>query len=130
MELPAEAPSALSLLLELGQAFHSTLELDPLLVSILKQMQSAARSAGVSIWLLNPQETWLTCTHAIGPGADDLLGAVMPAGQLRRHEQLAQGGSLRLDDVARDPRAEHSLHPLLRSQARNAVVAPLLARGD
>jgi HD-GYP domain-containing protein (c-di-GMP phosphodiesterase class II) len=130
MDLPAEAPSALSLLLELGQAFHSTLEFDPLLVSILKQMQSAARCEGVSIWLLDAEETCLTCTHAIGPEADLLPGAEMPAAQLRRDEQLAQGGSLRLDDVAHDPRAEHGLHPLLRSHARNAVVAPLLARGD
>ncbi|MGH2524525.1 MAG: hypothetical protein ACRDH2_18620, partial [Anaerolineales bacterium] len=66
MENPAEAVSPLALLLELGQAFHSTLELDPLLVSILKQLQSAIRGEGGSVWLLSDDETELQCTHAVG----------------------------------------------------------------
>src|SRR5574341_2586028 len=60
----AETPSPLALLLELGQAFHSTLELDPLLVSILKQIQSAVRSESGSIWLLSDDQKELKCTHA------------------------------------------------------------------
>src|SRR5262249_31902936 len=67
-------PSPLSLLLELGQAFHSTLELDPLLVTILRQMQSAAQSEDVSIWMLDDSQKRLTCTHAVGPQAKRVTG--------------------------------------------------------
>jgi len=130
MDLSAEAPSALSLLLELGQAFHSTLEFDPLLVSILKQMQSAARSEGVSIWLLDGQEARLTCTHAVGPEAEQLVGADMLVGPLSAEGLWTQGITVRIDAVASDPRAERCLHPYLCQHARNVVVAPLLARGD
>lgn len=130
MELSAEAPSALSLLLELGQAFHSTLEFDPLLVSILKQMQSAARSEGVSIWLLDSREERLNCTHAVGPESEQLVGTDLAAAPLGAEGLWVQGLTLRLDSVASDPRAERCLPPYLCQHARSAVVAPLLARGD
>ena len=130
MEQSADTPSALSLLLELGQAFHSTLELDPLLVSILKQMQSAARSEGVSIWLLDDGGARLTCTHAVGLDVAQLIGADMAAEQVRAAEALAQGITIRLNSVPGNPLAEHCLHAALARQSRNAVVAPLLARGD
>jgi putative nucleotidyltransferase with HDIG domain len=130
MESSAEAPSALSLLLELGQAFHSTLELDPLLVSILKQMQSAARSEGVSIWLLDEPSGQLHCTHAVGPDAARFVGAELAAAPLRGDDQLAHGAALRIDAVGSDLWAARCLHPYVCQQARNLVVASLLARGD
>ncbi len=77
--MPADIPNPLSLLIELGQAFHSTLELDPLLATILRQMQSAAQCQDVSIWLLDPDRLRLTCTHAVGPQAERWIGRSLPA---------------------------------------------------
>lgn len=68
-----------SLLLEIGHAFRSMLELDPVLLSILKQMQGAVSCEGGSIWLLNEAETDIKCTHAIGPQAEKMSGSVMRA---------------------------------------------------
>src|SRR5437868_4171888 len=79
MALPTIIPSPLSLLLELGQALHSTLEIDPLLDTILRQMQSAAQGEDVSIWLLDAARTQLTCTHSVGPEAEGLLGQSLSA---------------------------------------------------
>ncbi len=82
MAHPTDIPSPLSLLIELGQAFHSTLELDPLLATILGQMQSAAQCEDVSIWLLDAAHARLTCTHAVGPQAEPWIGRSLPAGLL------------------------------------------------
>jgi HD-GYP domain-containing protein (c-di-GMP phosphodiesterase class II) len=79
MAPPADIPSPLALLIELGQVFHSTLELDPLLATILRQMQSAAQSEDVSIWLLDRARDRLTCTHAVGPQAERWIGRSLPA---------------------------------------------------
>ena len=42
-----------SILLELGQEFSSMPELDPILLSILTQIQNAVASEDSAIWLLN-----------------------------------------------------------------------------
>jgi HD-GYP domain-containing protein (c-di-GMP phosphodiesterase class II) len=130
MALSTGAPTPLTLLLELGQAFHSTLEFDPLLVLILKQMQSAAQSEGVSIWLMEEDGRRLKCTHAVGPETGVVVGARLPAAEALANTTLVRGEALRLDAVADDPAAEALLHPRLRQRARSALVTPLLARGE
>ncbi len=121
-----DANNPLTLLLELGQAFHSTLELDPLLASILKTMQSATRSEGGSIWLLNDERGHLTCTHALGVDEKDLLGEVMPAAELTRFYQANQGRALRLQRSEVPDR----LSEWVRPSTRSLLIAPLVARGD
>jgi len=130
MDVPAQAPSPLSILLELGQAFHSTLEFDPLLVSILQHLLEAAQSEAASIWLLDEPLGQLRCSHAVGPGTEALTGAHLPAHVVLAHGRLANARAIRIDHVSASPDAERYLHPALRSRARNAIVAPLVARGD
>ena len=72
-------PIAPSLMLEIGQAFSSMSELDPILLSILKQMQGVVNCEGGSIWLLNEAETDILCTHANGQQWAKMLGSVMRA---------------------------------------------------
>ncbi len=126
---PAAPPNPLALLLELGQAFHSTLELDPLLVSILKQLQSAIQGEGGSIWLLNHDKTQLTCTHAIGPGAEQVTGKTLPADKFLAAYTAVSGQSIKIDNLGASEWATE-FAGYFRSQARNLIIAPLLARGD
>ncbi|MCC6189627.1 MAG: GAF domain-containing protein [Anaerolineales bacterium] len=127
---PAAATSPLALLLKLGQAFHSTLEFDPLLVSILKQVQSAVSSEGASIWLLDADGQRLKCTHAVGPEAGVVIGAQLPAAELRSSCPRIVGETLRIDAAEGDEAAQRCLPTALRQRARNAILAPLGARGD
>ena len=126
---PATVPNPLTLLLELGQAFHSTLELDPLLVSILKQLQSAVQGEGGSIWLLNEDETQLTCTHAIGPGAEQVTGQTMPANMFLAAYTAVAGQAIKIDHLG-DSEWAADFAGYFRRQTRNSIIAPLLARGD
>ena len=126
----AEAPGPLALLLELGQAFHSTLELDPLLVSILKQIQSAVRSESGSIWLMDEEQKELRCTHALGPGSDDVVGRVMPAEKFLWVYNAAAGKAIKVDDIAKDKQWTIHFGDYIRPNAHNLILAPLVARGE
>jgi putative nucleotidyltransferase with HDIG domain len=130
MATPAPASNPLTLLLELGQAFHSTLELDPLLVSILKQIQSAVQSEGGSIWLLNDARTELQCTHAIGPGAEEVHRRVISAGDFLSAYAASGGQAIRLDNLTDDSPWARQFASSARARTRNIIVAPLVARAE
>jgi putative nucleotidyltransferase with HDIG domain len=131
MDHRAPDSTPLTLLLDLGQAFHSTLELDPLLVSTLRQLQSAAHSEGGSLWLLGAEGKTLKCTHAIGPGAENVLGTTIEAGQFLAIYQAASQRAIKVDDAARDSAwAEHLGRYIQLRTPRNLILAPLVARGD
>jgi HD-GYP domain-containing protein (c-di-GMP phosphodiesterase class II) len=123
--LPADVPSPLSLLLELGQALHSTLELDPLLVTILRQIQSAAQGEDVSIWLLDPALARLTCTHAVGPEAEGLIGCSLPVTAVLNGTGPDDFGPSRVETLAAD-----AGRPMRWGWVRSAIVGRLEARGD
>jgi phosphoserine phosphatase RsbU/P len=125
MALPPIIPSPLTLLLELGQALHSTLELDPLLGTILRQMQSAAQGEDVSIWLLDATQSYLTCTHCVGPEAEGLIGQSLAAATVL-------DGSGWFETAASMTPAEAADSPghVFLGRARNAIFARLEARGE
>ncbi len=130
MNVSSDSINPLTLLLELGQVFHSTLELDPLLASVLKTMQSAVRSEGGSIWMLNDARKLLTCTHAIGISAKDEPGETLPADDFNAFYRANQGDAARFDlnDAVTD--VTQYLSPWVRRNTRNLIVAPLDARGN
>ena len=121
----ANIPSPLSLLLELGQALHSTLELDPLLGTILRQMQSAAQGEDVSIWLLDSTRDRLTCTHAVGSEAEALIGHGLPTDTL-----LNGAGWFETADSAALAESNDGEGHVFWGRARNAIFARLEARGE
>src|SRR3989338_7625383 len=124
------APSPLTLLLELGQAFHSTLELEPLLASILKQLQSAVRSEGGSIWLLDEARTRLECTHAIGPGTETVLHKTIDAGDFLAVYAANNGEAIKIDDASVDNVVTRHFGEIVRLRTRNTIIAPLVARAE
>jgi putative nucleotidyltransferase with HDIG domain len=126
----ADTDNPLTLLLELGQAFHSTLELDPLLVSILKTMQSAVRSEGGAIWLLSEDRQRLTCTQCIGPDERDLLGEALPADDLLQFFQANRGRAARLERQEPVTEITQYLSGWVRAETQSLVAAPLVARGE
>jgi HD-GYP domain-containing protein (c-di-GMP phosphodiesterase class II) len=129
MALPADSPSPLSLLLELGQAFHSTLELDPLLAAILRQMQSAAQSEDLSVWLLDPARVRLTCTHAVGPEAERLIGRSLPATSVVQSDEQAIWPPAAAHGDEADAETARAGDGLFYG-ARGTILARLEARGE
>jgi HD-GYP domain-containing protein (c-di-GMP phosphodiesterase class II) len=129
MTAPLRAPDLLTLLLELGQAFHSTLELDPLLDVILRQTAQIAACGGVSIWLHDPPARSVRCTHAIGTNARPLIGSSLPLALFQQAGLYPAGPPLRVDTLVPDAPGGQSLPGALAALAHNMVAAPLVARG-
>jgi putative nucleotidyltransferase with HDIG domain len=127
--MASTAANPLDLLLEVGQALHSNLEIDPLLDSILKLMQRAVESEGASIWLLNTDQTRITCTNAIGPHAEDVLDAQVPAEDFLALWQARSGQAIHL--VAGTPAwaAADTITTRVRPGTRDLIISPLEARG-
>jgi putative nucleotidyltransferase with HDIG domain len=130
MNIASDSLSPLTLLLELGQVFHSTLELDPLLNSILKTIQSAVRSEGASIWLYNEEKTNIRCTNAIGPRDESILGKSAPAGDFLAFYQATRGKAVHLIAGTAAWEQARPITQRARPGTRNVVIAPLVARGD
>ena len=119
-----------SLLLEIGQAFRSALELDPVLLSILKQMQSAVTCEAGSIWLLNEAETEIKCTYAFGPQADKMLGSEMRARKFIAAYRPATGRLMKLDDSLQSKWMDAKEYRNYFSiDIRSMISIPLVARG-
>jgi HD-GYP domain-containing protein (c-di-GMP phosphodiesterase class II) len=119
-----------SLLLETGQAFRSMLELDPVLLSILKQMQGAVSCEGGSIWLLNEAETDIKCTHAIGPQAEKMLGSVIRARKFIAAYRTVSGRLAKIDDSLQSKWMDaKEYRNYFGSDIRSIISIPLAARG-
>lgn len=130
MDKTPVTPISPSLLLEIGQAFRSMLELDPVLSSALTQMQSAVASEGGSIWLLNETEIEIKCTHATGPHALEMSGSVMRARKFIAAYRTASGRLTKLDDTLQSKWMDaKSYQNHFNVNIRNMVSAPLVARG-
>jgi len=118
------------MLLEIGQAFRSMLELDSVLLSILKQLQGTVTSEGGSIWLRNESETEIKCTHAIGPRAEKMPRGAMRARKFIAAYRTASGRLMNVDNShqpqwmdAREFRNSFGI------DIRSMISVPLVARG-
>ncbi len=119
-----------SLALEIGQTFSSMLELDPVLRSILKQMQGVTNCEGGSIWLLNEAETDIVCTHANGQHWAKMLGSVMRA---KKFFAAYRPGTSRLTKIDNSSQSKWMDAKAYRTNfnvdVRNIIGIPLVARG-
>ena len=124
-------PIPSSLLLKLGQAYRSMLELDLVLFSILKGMQSSVQGEGISIWLLNETKTGLECTHAVGSRAAKMLGGVMRARKFVRAYHSSPGKRMKFEEVPHSEWMDTKVHlDYFSVGAGNIIIAPLVARGE
>jgi HD-GYP domain-containing protein (c-di-GMP phosphodiesterase class II) len=126
--MTASIPS--SVLLELGQAFRSMLELDSVLLSILKQLQTTVQSEGALLWLLDESETEVKCTNAIGVQMEKVSGSAMRARKFISAYRTVSGRLVKADDLhqskwmdAKDYRHYFGV------EIRSMVSHPLAARG-
>jgi len=119
-----------TLLLELGQAYRSMLELDPVMFSTLKQLQGAVTSEGGSIWLLNKSETVIKCTHAVKPQAEKMVGNVIRARKFLAAYRTASGRLMKMDDSLQSKWMDvKEYRHYFGINIRSVISIPLVARG-
>jgi putative nucleotidyltransferase with HDIG domain len=133
MEKPlpsANSSSPLKLLVEVSQAFNSTLELDKLLVCLMEFLQRTLQCEGGSVWLLKHERIQLECLYAAGPEADKVLGQVIGAERFLVAYMGLESNVLKIDDIAHTPEWALPFAEQLRLRSRNLLIAALVARNE
>lgn len=120
-----------TLLLNLGQPFRSMLELDLALFSVLKKIQTSVKCDAISVWLLDEAETELSCTHAVGLNAGNLIGALANSRKFvssYRAKSVKRGTT---GDLPLSKWMSLNLHrEYFNSGAKNICIKPLVTRGE
>jgi DNA-binding CsgD family transcriptional regulator/GAF domain-containing protein len=111
---------------EIGEAFASSLQLQPVLERIIYAAMQLAEGDAGSVMLLTDDAEWLVVKAAIGPRADIILGQRQPASASIAGEALLRKQPILLKGRAEGRGGPASAHP--REIGRSLVV-PLVVTG-
>ena len=117
----------LETLLNLSQAFNSSMELDALLPRILDLTLEVTESEAGAVWLVD--NGMVRCAVTAGPAAALLTGATVALGEGAVGEVVASGTTLVVENALNDERFEAYRRPESPFAVRSAVVIPLRVRG-
>lgn len=125
-----EKVERLSLLREIGQAFHASLKLDELLPSIFSKVIEMIGAEGGAIWLFNETKGELVCEIAKGSTADQLMGVRLKPGVGVIGWVQANVKPTRIGDVRKDKRWTSRFDEEVDFVTRSLIAAPLEIRGE
>src|SRR5918912_828530 len=111
---------------DIGEAFASALQLQPVLERIIFSAMQLAEGDSGSVMLLTEDGDWLVVKAAIGPRADIILGQRQPASASIAGQALLHGQPLLLKGRAEGPIGPASAHP---RQIDRSVVTRLAVAG-
>ena len=106
------------------------LQLDMVLFSALKRMQSVLGSEGISIWLLNHEGTELECTHAVGTQAVNLLGSSTRAKKFVSICRVNETGVMQANEPLSKWMRAKLYREYFERDAKLLLVMPLAAREE
>lgn len=119
-----------SMLRELGLAFSSMRELEPVLQSVLKQVKDQLACEGGSIWLLDEAEVDIKCTHVVGPQAEKLAGAALRAKKFLSAYRTTTGRLTETDGTLQSKWMDgKALRAYYEVDVHSMIGIPLSARG-
>jgi serine phosphatase RsbU (regulator of sigma subunit) len=129
--MPAEHSDRLTLLYELACAFAARIELDELSAFVVEKCRQVLDAEGAAILLLDPERGELFFSYVAEPNpemAERLLALRFPADRGIAGAVLRTGRSLRIDDVASDPRFYAGVDRQTGVTTRALLCAPLRTR--
>ncbi len=126
-----EDTARLRLLYELGCAFAARVELNELVAEVIARCRAVLNAEGAAVLLLDPQRTELYFPYVADEDpevAQRLSRLRFPADRGIAGAVLSSGVSLRIDDVATDPRFYGGVDKHSGLTTRNLLCAPLSSR--
>jgi serine phosphatase RsbU (regulator of sigma subunit) len=125
-----ERVERLSLLQEISQAFHASLELEELLPSIFSKVIEVIGAEGGAIWLFNETRGELVCQVAKGETADRLVGIRLKPGVGVVGWVHANVKPTLISDVHKDERWTSHFDEEVDFVTRSLIATPLEIRGE
>src|SRR5206468_5403986 len=111
---------------DIGEAFASSLQLQPVLERIIYAAMQLAQGDAGSVMLLTEDGEWLVVKAAIGPRAEIILGQRQPANASIAGQALLRNQPILLKGPADGSSGMASSHP---SEIGRSVVVPLVVTG-
>jgi GAF domain-containing protein/multidrug resistance efflux pump len=118
----------LETLVQLSEAFNSTLDLAPLLERILAVTLSVTDSEAGTLWVVEPGG--LRCVEAAGPARERLLGMMLATGEGAAGEAVATASAVVVPDAIDDVRFAAYRDNAGGFRTRSVVSIPLIAAGE
>ncbi len=113
---------------ELARALTSSLDLESVLTSILRQIEGFFKPETWALFLYEPQGRDLSCTIAGGSFGSGLAGLRVPSGQGMAGWVMERGEVLIVSDPSSRALIEPGLDPYVNFEVRSAVCIPLRSR--
>jgi GAF domain-containing protein len=118
----------LETLVQLSEAFNSTLDLAPLLERILAVTLAVTDSEAGTLWVVEPGG--LRCVEAAGPARERLLGMTLATGEGAAGEAVATASAVVVPDAIDDVRFAVYRENTGGFRTRSVVSIPLIAGGE
>lgn len=119
------------LLQKLSQPYRSMLELDLVIFSVLKQVQTSVNCESVSIWLLNESGTELECTHAVGTQAGKMIGNFMHAKKFVAANRNTPVRKVNTGSLTHSKWMDAKVHhDFFSMDTEKVIITPLIARDE
>ena len=119
----------LLLLHRAGQMFGSSLELDAVLVTILKEILELLAIAAASFWLLVAEERELVCQQAIGKGCDAIKGWRLAVGQGIVGQAAQDGETIHIPDTRQTVQHDKLVDQRTGVEVRSILAIPFRVKG-
>ncbi len=119
----------LTILNDIGKTLTSSLEISQVMTNIFEKVSELLRPRNWSLLLYDEEKRDLAFTHAVGAGADRLVGMHLPP-----HEGIAgwvftKMEPLAVPDVRADPRFAARFDAISSFHTRSILAAPLASKG-
>ena len=119
----------LTLLYQVGQALISTLDVDQVLVTLLKEVCRVMEVPSSSVWLVDPDTGGLVCRNAVGLQSELIRGWQLSPGEGLIGWVATHGESLIVADARTDTRHFNGVDKTTGVFVRSILSVPLGLRG-
>lgn len=125
----AKRTAQLTMLNRASRALISTLDLDEVLVIILKNLHSLLDVTACSVWLMDEENGRLICKQSTGPNSSRLIGWQLQPNEGIAGWVVANNQSLLLSDAQKDSRHHTHIDQVVNIQTRSLLTIPLWVHG-
>jgi signal transduction histidine kinase len=119
----------LLLLQRASQMVSSSLDLEAVLATILKEVREVLDITAASFWALRPEQRTLICQHAIGAGSDAIRGWRLAVGQGILGQAAQHGEIIHVPDTRDTPHHDKHADRKTGIEIRSILAIPFRVKG-
>ncbi|PID56379.1 hypothetical protein CSB45_11895 [candidate division KSB3 bacterium] len=120
----------LSLLHRISRMFSSSLDLDTVIETALREIQRSLNAFSTSVWLIEKERNGVVCLHARGPGSVNVKNTRLALGQGLTGWAAEHNEVLIIADTWADERSHKKMSRRVKKTSRSMISVPLRSKGE